>query len=323
MGDTGEAGKTEDILVVDKLSKYYRTGMGSETVRAVDNVSFSIRKGSTLGLVGESGSGKTSLVRTIMRLSGKSGGSVYFSGEDVFSLSQRRLRRLRPRIQMVFQESSSSLPPYLNVRDIILEAVREHEIVRRDALDAYLRSVMISSGLPLSLMSCYPDELSQGQRQRLVIARALALKPEMLILDEPVSSLDSPMQAQIVSLIMSEVKKRSLTCLLVSHDLSLVEYLSDDCAVMYMGKIVEYCRSGALFDHPLHPYTKELLSSRVSSSPSFPRPVKGCVFAPRCPSASVICRSEEPPVTVLSDGRKVMCHLYGREFQARSENASS
>ena len=322
---------TDNILEVKDLVKHYpvRSGMFGRVVgcvRAVDGVSFSIPRGSTMGLVGESGCGKTTVGKTILRLTDKTSGSVMFDGREVFDLSRAEMRALRPRVQIIFQDPYSSLSPRLPVSEIIGEAVREHHIVPDRELDDYITSVMRACGLQPYHKDRYPHEFSGGQRQRICIARALALKPDFIVCDEPVSALDVSIQAQIINLLSDLQKQFGMAYLFISHDLSVVEHISDSVGVMYLGTMVEYAPKRALFKNPLHPYTRALFSAipmpdptakmeRIllkGSIPSPSNPPSGCKFHTRCPNCMEICKKEDPkPLDV--GGHMVACHLYGHE----------
>ena len=258
------------ILMVNKLKKYFpiKGGMVSKTVgyvRAVDGITFNLKRGTTMGLVGESGCGKTTAGRTILRLSGgKTGGQVLFNGQEIYDLSHKELRALRTKMQIIFQDPFSSLSPRLPVGEIIGEAVREHELVPKEEFDDYIDQVMDNCGLQPFHKTRYPHEFSGGQRQRICIARALALNPEFVVCDEPVSALDVSIQAQIINLLKDLQEKYKLTYLFISHDLSVVEHISDTVGVMYLGNLVEYGATDDIFRNPLHPYTKALFSNRDS-----------------------------------------------------------
>ncbi|MGN0382740.1 MAG: ABC transporter ATP-binding protein [Eubacterium sp.] len=249
---------SDNILEVKNLKRYFAS------VKAVDDVSFSVKRGTTMSIVGESGSGKTTLARAVTRLGEtKTSGSVIFEGKDIYKLSSKELRRLRPRLQYVFQDPYSSLSPRLTVEQIISEGVLEHNIVSKNEADDYVTSIMEACGLEPSIRKRYPREFSGGQRQRICIARALAMKPEMVVCDEPVSALDVSVQAQIINLLKDLQEKYKLTYLFISHDLSVVKHISDTVGVMYMGKMVEYGSRDEIFINPLHPYTKALLESII------------------------------------------------------------
>ena len=316
----------DDILQVRDLKKYYPGKNGQ--VKAVDGVSFSIRRGTTMGLVGESGCGKTTTGRMILRLGGsKTGGEVIFDGIDVYSLSRRQLRHMRPKMQIVFQDPFSSLSPRLPVGEIIAEAVREHKIVNRKALNGYVEEVMERCGLQSFHKNRYPHEFSGGQRQRIGIARALALKPEFIVCDEPVSALDVSVQAQIVNLLQQLQRQDGLTYLFISHDLSVVEHICHTVGVMYLGNLVEYAPTDKLFAKPLHPYTRALFSAipipdpdhkqqrqvLTGNIPSPADPPSGCKFHPRCPHAMDICRVDFPAWREVEPDHFCACHLYSKE----------
>ena len=313
----------DNILQVRDLRKHYhRKGAA---VKAVDGISFSVKRGTTMGLVGESGCGKTTTGRMILRLGGeKTGGEILFNGQDVYGLSRKALRQLRPKMQIIFQDPFSSLSPRLPVGEIIAEAVREHKIVPRKELDSYIDRVMERCGLQHFHKNRYPHEFSGGQRQRIGIARALALKPEFIVCDEPVSALDVSIQAQIINLLKELQKEQGLTYLFISHDLSVVEHICDTVGVMYLGNMVEFAPTDSLFAHPLHPYTRALFSAIPVSDPdrkperqvlegNIPSPAdppSGCKFHPRCPHAMDICRREFPAWRQVEEGQFCACHLY-------------
>ena len=255
------------ILMVNNLKKYFpiKKGFISHTVghvKAVDGVTFNLKRGTTMGLVGESGCGKTTTGRTILRLSGeKTAGQVLFNGKEVYDLSNKELRDLRTKMQIIFQDPFSSLQPRMPVGEIIGEAVREHHLVSKAEYNDYIDKVMDDCGLQSFQKDRYPHEFSGGQRQRICIARALALNPEFVVCDEPVSALDVSIQAQIINLLKELQEKRNLTYLFISHDLSVVEHISDSVGVMYLGNLVEYGTTEEIFNNPLHPYTQALFSA--------------------------------------------------------------
>ena len=320
------------ILMVNKLKKYFpiKGGMVSKTVgyvRAVDGITFNLRRGTTMGLVGESGCGKTTAGRTILRLSGdKTGGQVLFNGQEVYDLSPREMRTLRTKMQIIFQDPFSSLSPRLPVGEIIGEAVREHNLVPKEELNDYIDQVMDNCGLQPFHKDRYPHEFSGGQRQRICIARALALNPEFVVCDEPVSALDVSIQAQIINLLRDLQAKYSLTYLFISHDLSVVEHISDTVGVMYLGNLVEYGATADIFRNPLHPYTKALFSAipipdpdakmkRIvleGSIPSPANPPSGCKFHTRCANCMERCKVEAPEQKEIEPGHYVVCHLYDK-----------
>ncbi len=319
----------ENILEVSNLVKHFPIKAGvlqtvKGYVKAVDGVSFTIKKGKTLGLVGESGCGKTTVGRTLLRLVEPTGGSVKFNGQDIFKLSRSSLRKLRPQMQLIFQDPYSSLQPRMPVGEIIGEAVREHNLVSKAEYKAYVKKVMEDCGLRGYHIDRYPHEFSGGQRQRICIARAIALKPSLIVCDEPVSALDVSIQAQIINLMTTLQKEHGLSYLFISHDLSVVEHISDDVGVMYLGTMVEMAPKSKIFKTPLHPYTKALFSAvpvpdpdikmnRVilqGDIPSPANPPKGCKFHTRCPECMEKCKTEEPKVIEHSEGHFVKCHLY-------------
>ena len=318
------------ILEVNDLKKYFpiKGGMLNRVqgfVKAVDGVSFKLRRGHTMGLVGESGCGKSTTGRTILRLAGeKTGGQVLFNGREVYDLSHKEMHELRTKMQIIFQDPYSSLSPRLPISEIVGEAVREHNLVPKNELDGYIDHVMEECGLQPYHKMRYPHEFSGGQRQRICIARALALNPEFIVCDEPVSARDVSIQAQIINLLHDLQEERGLTYLFISHDLSVVEHISDAVGVMYLGGMVEYGYTSDIFRNPLHPYTKALFSAipipdpkakqnRIvleGSIPSPANPPKGCKFHTRCPFAKDCCREVVPEQRELEPGHFVSCHLY-------------
>ena len=320
----------ENMLEIKKLKLYFpiKSGFFKRTVgyvRAVDGVTFNIKRGTTMGLVGESGCGKTTTGKAILRLyKKKSGGQVLIDGHDIFAMSKKELRAFRPRIQLVFQDPYSSLSPRLPVAEIIGEAVKEHKLVPKDEMDAYISKIMKSCGLQEYHKDRYPHEFSGGQRQRICIARALALNPDFIVCDEPVSALDVSIQAQIINLLKDLQKEYGLTYLFISHDLSVVEHISDSVGVMYLGDLVEYAPTRELFDHPFHPYTKALFSAipipdpnskmnRITLEGSIPSPAnapKGCKFHTRCKDCMEICKTQAPKYVKVGEDHYVRCHLY-------------
>ena len=300
-------------------------------VRAVDGVDMNIRRGQTIALVGESGCGKTTLGKTLIRLLPPTAGSVWFDGKDIMTLGGRSLLNFRRNAQVVFQDPYSSLNPRMLVQDIIEEGMKVHRIGKNypDRLER-IKALMAEVGLEQNAMTCYPHEFSGGQRQRIGIARALAVEPKFIVLDEPTSALDASIQAQILNL-LKRLQRRGkdewLTYMFITHNLNVVEYLSDEVAVMYLGRIVEQASTERLFDEPLHPYTEALLSAvpdldqksgrqriRLEGDvPSASKPPPGCHFHPRCRHAMPICKEAYPPVTDLGGGRNVRCHLHGKK----------
>ena len=320
---------SETMLEVNNLKQYFpiKAGLMQRVVghvKAVDGISFTIRCGMTMGLVGESGCGKTTVGKTILRLNERTSGEVLFFGVDICMLSRKELRLVRPKFQIIFQDPYSSLSPRLPVSEIIGEAVKEHHIVPDSEYDDHLDSVMKSCGLEPYHKDRYPHEFSGGQRQRICIARALALNPTFIVCDEPVSALDVSIQAQIINLLKDLQEKYNLTYLFISHDLSVVEHISDDVGVMYLGNLVEYGSKDAIFKNPLHPYTQALLSAAPIPDPSAKRnriilegslpspanPPSGCKFHTRCWKRMEICDKVVPMRREIEPGHRVECHLY-------------
>ncbi len=321
--------KKEDIIEVNDLKQYFpiKAGLLQRVVghvKAVDGISFKIKRGTTMGLVGESGCGKTTVGKTILRLNEKTSGEVLFNGIDIFDLDREELRRMRPKMQIIFQDPYSSLSPRLPVSEIIGEAVREHGLSPEEGHDAYIDHIMEICGLQPYHKDRYPHEFSGGQRQRICIARALALLPEFIVCDEPVSALDVSIQAQIINLLKELQDDFELTYLFISHDLSVVEHISDEVGVMYLGDLVEVGSKKQIFRNPLHPYTKALLSAapvpdptaekeRIileGSIPSPANPPSGCKFHTRCWKRMDICDKVVPEVREVEPGHTVACHLY-------------
>ncbi len=320
----------ENILEVNGLKKYFpiKGGFFNSVVgqvKALDGISFHIKRGTTMGLVGESGCGKTTAGRTILRLNGgKTAGEVLFNGKEVYDIPKNELNDLRVKMQIIFQDPFSSLSPRLPVGEIIGEAVREHNLVPRGEYHDYIDQVMDNCGLQPFHKDRYPHEFSGGQRQRICIARALALNPEFVVCDEPVSALDVSVQAQIINLLEDLQEKYKLSYLFISHDLSVVEHISDTVGVMYLGNIVEFGTTEELFANPLHPYTKALFSAipipdpdakmkRIileGSIPSPANPPAGCKFHTRCAQCMEKCKTQAPERKDVGNGHYVCCHLY-------------
>jgi len=333
--------RSDTLLEVKDLVKYFpiKGGFFGRTVgqvKAVDGVSFTIKRGTTMGLVGESGCGKSTVGRTILRLQEKTAGEVRLNGVDIFALSREELRRVRPKIQIIFQDPYSSLSPRLPIGEIIGEGVREHKLVPGNEFDDYITDIMHKCGLQEYHKDRYPHEFSGGQRQRICIARALALKPDFIICDEPVSALDVSIQAQIINLLRELQKDMGLTYLFISHDLSVVEHISDTVGVMYLGNMVEFAETEKIFDHPLHPYTEALFSAipvpdpnykmkRIvleGSIPSPANPPAGCKFHTRCSKCMEKCKYAVPEWTEVEEGHFCACHLFNNaEQNARAEQA--
>jgi len=318
----------EPLLTVRHLKKYFpiKTGLLQRTtgqVRAVDDISFTIQPGETFGLVGESGSGKSTVGRSIVRLTEKTDGDILFKGTDLYSLGDEELRQLRPKLQMIFQDPYGSLNPRIRVGDAIGEALLDHGLLPKAEIRDRVLEVLASCGLSSYHIDRYPHEFSGGQRQRIGIARALILNPELMIADEPVSALDVSIQAQIINLFRKLQETRGLTYLFISHDLSVVEHLCTHVGVMYLGGMVEMASRDELFRHPLHPYTKALLSAvplpiprmkreRIilkGDIPSPANPPSGCKFHTRCPFATEECKQRVPEFRDMGGGHFVACHL--------------
>ncbi|MFN3937102.1 MAG: ABC transporter ATP-binding protein [Gemmobacter sp.] len=294
-------------------------------VKAVDDVSFEIMEGETLGLVGESGCGKSTCGRAVLRLYDPTAGRIWIDGTEIATMSQSRLRRLRPKMQMVFQDPQASLNPRMTVAGIVGEPLDEHTRLSRKEKLARIYELMDAVGLNRDFANRYPHEFSGGQRQRIGIARALALNPKFIVCDEPIAALDVSIQAQVVNLLEDLQDRFGLTYLFISHDLSMVRHIADRVAVMYLGRLVEIAPRDALFANPRHPYTQALLSAVPEPDPAIEatrrriilkgdvpspaNPPKGCTFCTRCPKVMDICRSERPPVREVSAGHRVACHL--------------
>lgn len=317
-----------EILEVKNLKKYFKTNNG--LLYAVDDVSFGIKKGETLGLVGESGCGKSTAGRAILRLHEPTAGEVWFRGQDVVKLSGSDMKRMRQKMQIVFQDPYSSLNPRMSVFQLIENSLRVNRIGTVKEREDKVKEIMEIVGLEQRLMHSYPHELDGGRRQRIGIARALVLDPEFIVMDEPVSALDVCIQAQVLNLLGKLQHKFGLTYLFISHNLSVVRHISDRIAVMYLGKIVEIADYKEIFDHPLHPYTKALLSSipipkpgirreRIILEGDVPSPVNpppGCRFQGRCPYAEAVCRERLPELKAVGNSQ-VACHLYERQGNER------
>ena len=318
----------QPLLSVEHLKKYFpiRRGVLSRVaahVKAVDDISFVINKGETFGLVGESGCGKTTTGRAVLRLIEPDGGTIRFDGIDLMSLSRSQLRRRRRDMQIIFQDPYASLNPRMTIRTIVGEPFAIHEIANGSERDNQVAKLLKTVGLDPSVMKRYPHEFSGGQRQRIGIARALALKPKLIIADEPVSALDVSIQAQIINLLADLQQQFGLTYLFISHAIPVIEQISTRIGVMYLGKLAEIGTSAQICLAPKHPYTQALLSAvpipdpaakrqRVILKGDVPTPINpptGCRFHTRCPIAVERCKTEEPPLRQIEDGRDVACHL--------------
>ncbi len=294
---------------------------------AVDDVSFKLMPGETLGIVGESGCGKTTMGRTILKLTQPSGGQIFFKGKDISSYSKAQMRPIRTQMQIIFQDPYSSLPPRSTVGDILSEPVKVHSIVPKDNVRDYVLELMDKCGLRDYYYERYPHEFSGGQRQRICIARALSVKPELVVCDEPVSALDVSIQAQVINLLKSLQKSMGLTYLFISHDLSVVKFISDKIMVMYLGTMMEFGSKKDIFENPLHPYTKALFSAIPTPNPdvkmnrmvlsgdipSPANPPKGCRFHTRCPYATEKCKHVYPVFREYEPGHFAACHLLEKE----------
>ena len=311
----------EQLLEVKNLKSYFKTPRGY--LHAVDDVTFAVREGSTVGVVGESGCGKSTLGRTILHLREPTAGNIIFEGKDITAVSRSELKELHRKMQMIFQDPYSSLDPRKTVRNIIAEPLKiYHTCSGRRELDERVSELMEVVGLAQNLMDSYPHELDGGRRQRIGVARALALEPRFIVCDEPVSALDVSIQAQILNLLQDLQEDKGLTYLFITHNLSVVKHISNEIIVMYLGCMAELAETDELFDHPLHPYTKALLSAIPTvdidrprqreimmgelSSPIEPKP--GCRFAPRCKYATERCITETPELREMSRGHYVACH---------------
>ena len=320
------------LIKVDNLVKYFpvrRFLFSKDFVKAVDKVQFEIKKGETFGVVGESGSGKTTLGRLILRLIEPTAGTVYFEGKNVFKLKGKELLAFRRKAQMVFQDPFTSLDGRMTVFHIIMEGPVTHKM-KIDNPEEFVVNLLRRVGLERIHLHRYPHEFSGGQKQRIAIARALALEPEFIILDEPTSALDVSVQAQILEMLRDLQREYNLTYMFISHDLAVVKYMSNRIAVMYLGQIVEIAESEELFEKPLHPYARVLLSALPIPDPEIARkkklreevrgeppspinPPPGCRFHPRCPYMMAKCRYKEPRLVEYEPGHYVSCWLYEKE----------
>ena len=328
LGEEKRAAEDAPLLEVKHLRKCFPlkktiTGKVLSELVAVDDVSFTLNAGETIGIVGESGCGKTTLGRTILKLHEPSGGEIIFNGEDITNYKTKEMRHLRTDMQIIFQDPYSSLPPRATVGDILSEPVKVHGIVPESEIKDYVLDLMDKCGLRDYYYERYPHEFSGGQRQRICIARALSVKPKLVICDEPVSALDVSIQAQIINLLKSLQKTMNLTYLFISHDLSVVKFISDRIGVMYLGSMVEFGSKKDIFENPLHPYTKALFSAIPTPDPdekmnrivlkgdipSPANPPSGCRFHTRCPYATEKCSTDVPVYKEYGDGHFAACHL--------------
>ena len=321
---------TEPLLRVEDLKKHFPIHKGVirrqvGAVHAVDGVSFEIYKGETLGLVGESGCGKSTTGRTILRLYKPTAGKIIYDGVDLASLKEKEMRKMRGKLQIIFQDPYASLNPRMTVADIVGEPLIVHKLANGKEIQERVEELLGLVGLNPAFANRYPHEFSGGQRQRIGIARALALQPELIICDEPISALDVSIQAQVINLLEDLQEQFGLTYLFIAHDLSMVRHISDRVAVMYLGVIVELAEHEELYDHPLHPYSQALLSAvpipdpiaeehrrRILLEGDVPSPVNppsGCRFHTRCPIAESICSEQRPEWREVKPGHFVACHL--------------
>ena len=327
------ASRRDEVLRVEHLKKYFPIatdffGRPTAHLRAVDDISFSLDRGKTIGIVGESGCGKTTLGRTILKLYDITDGEVYFEGENITRLSKSAMKKYRTDMQLIFQDPYSSLSPRMTVGNIIGEAVRQHNIVPKDEIHDYVLDIMKKCGLRPQFYDRYPHEFSGGQRQRICIARALAVKPKLVICDEPVSALDVSIQAQIINLLKELQARMGLTYIFISHDLSVVKYITDRIMVMYLGNMMEMGDTAGIFRNPLHPYTQALFSAvpvpdpdvkmkRIileGDIPSPANPPSGCKFHTRCSKCMGVCAAKAPRYVEAEAGHFVACHLYDTEI---------
>lgn len=318
------------MLEVHDLEKTFTTGIiNKKSVNAVDKISFSIQEGESFGLVGESGCGKTTVGRLVLRLIEPTEGKVLFNGIDIFLLDQKELRKIRPQMQIIFQDPESSLHPRMRIGDIIAEPLKLHNIVPKEERQRMVRELIEMVGLNPEHANRYPHELSGGQSQRVMLARVLSLSPKLIVADEPTSSLDVSVQAQILSLLKRAQSECHFSCLFISHDLNLIRNMTGRMGVMYLGRMVEMGKTSDIFDAAMHPYTQALLSaipvadpnakkSRIILEGEMPNPLnppKGCGFHPRCRYKERICETSEPKMIDVGEGHLVSCHLHSRRHE--------
>ncbi len=330
--DRASPADPDALLEVRHLKMYFplkKTLGGKVTLwlRAVDDVSFKLKAGETLGIVGESGCGKTTMGRAVLKLYKPTGGQIFFEGKDIAKYKPSEMRPLRTKMQIIFQDPYSSLPPRSTVGGILSEPVKVHKIVEKEKIKDYVLDVMEQCGLRDYYFERYPHEFSGGQRQRICIARALSVNPQLVVCDEPVSALDVSIQAQIINLLRRLQEQRGLTYMFISHDLSVVKHISDRIGVMYLGSMVEFGDKKSIFSHPMHPYTQALFSAVPNPNPdvkmdrivlkgdipSPANPPKGCKFHTRCHKCMEICKHIAPKYLEYEPGHFVACHLYPQE----------
>jgi len=329
---------TDDLLKIEEMKVHFPIKSGVfhnkiNYVKAVDGISFSVKKGESFGIVGESGCGKSTASRAVLQLIRPTSGKIYFKDQELTSLPKRQLRNVRKNIQMVFQDPYDSLNPRLTVEEILEEPLKAHKIGSKVERRKKIIEIMDVCGLNPEYIHRYAHEFSGGQRQRIGIARALILKPELVVADEPVSALDVSIQSQILNLMMDLQETLNLTYLFISHDLGVVRHFCDRIGVMYLGRMAELAETDSLFENPLHPYTKSLLSAIPISNPrqkrervllqgDVPSPVdppKGCAFASRCPEAMDICKTDRPVMREVEKDHYVACHLYTENSLSEDE----
>jgi oligopeptide/dipeptide ABC transporter ATP-binding protein len=317
------------LITVKNLTKYFpiKKGVFRRTVgwvKAVDNVSFNVYDGEILGLVGESGCGKSTTALTMLRLVEPTGGEIMFKGKNIAKISKKQMRRYRKDLQIIFQDPYSSLDPRMRIKNIVAEGIVTHKLYDSKTRVEKVRELLEKVGIPANCMDRFPHEFSGGQRQRIGIARALALNPQIIVCDEPVSALDVSIRSQIINLFKELQQEFKLTYIFIAHDLSVIKYISDRVAVMYLGKIVEIAPKKVFFDNTLHPYAQALVSAVPVPNPDFKRkrillegdvpspadPPAGCRFHPRCPKVMEICSQVEPELKEVEMGHFVACHLY-------------
>lgn len=333
---------SQPILKVNHLRKYFHQKMGflkgKKIVRAVDDISFEIFPEETLAIVGESGCGKSTTGRTLLRLHEPTGGEIYYNGIDILRMPKRKFRQFRKDMQLIFQDPYSSLNPRMTVKKLLMEPLLTHKICSKREAESRAFDMAEKVGLSKEQINKYPHEFSGGQRQRISIARALIMYPKVIILDEAVSALDVSIQAQILNLLIDLQEEFKLTYLLISHDLNVVQHISDRVGVMYLGKLVELAETNELYTNPLHPYTKSLLSAVPSLNPLEKReriilrgetpdpsnPPSGCPFRTRCPMVHHKCNIEIPEYKEIKPNHWIACHLYdnGKYFQENKEEIS-